>query len=176
MGIKADAYKKDLCHHLGINSLDEIREQHLDKLYEFTNKYKDREALKDLLNTLPDFLSFARSSINIMKEIVKEIMGFSKIEITTLQSIIIQQEKLLNNSQLTEKQKDKVIELQFQYQSSLDELLKRNHELKKIIISGTVTLAAMALTLTGYWVSPISKGKIGTELLEESAQKLIGKA
>ena len=176
MGIKADAYKKDLCDYLGIKNIDEIGKEHSEKLLKFINKYRDKEALRDILKTLPDFISFAKSSVNLMKEIVKEIMEFSKIEISTLQTIIIQLDNSLKDSQLTEKQKDNIIELQFRYQTTLEELMRRNHELKKLIITGTITLTAMALTLTGYWVSSISGGKIKAEVLEESAQKLIDKA
>lgn len=176
MGIKADAYIKDLCHYLDINSIGEIDEKHSEKLIEYVRENEDKGALKDILKTIPNFISFAKDSINIMKEIVKEIAGISKVEIEALHTIIVQLENSLKDNDLTEKQKDKIIELQFKYQTTLDELLRRNHELKKIMVTGAITLAAMALTLTGFWVSSISKGKINAEVLEESAQKLIEKA
>lgn len=176
MGIPADLYKKDLCDELHIKNLDEIGEEHSEKLLEYITEHKNKNALKDILTTLPDFISFVNNSINSMKEIVKEIMGFSKVEINVLQTVIIQQENLLKNNQLTEKQKDRIIELQFEYQKILKELLDHNHEQKKLIISGTITVAAMAIAITGYWVSKISGGKVKPEILEEAAQKLIDKA
>lgn len=175
VGIKADLYKKDLCDFLGIDNLNEIKEEHSDKLLEFAKKYNDKETFKEILKTIPNFISLAKNVLDMMRSIVKEVIGFSKAEISALQTIITQLESLLKDNNLTEHQKDKIIELQFKYQETLRDMLEHNQRLKEIVLKGGITLGAMVLVISGYWITSVSGGKINADSLENSAQKLIEK-
>lgn len=176
MSIHSDAYLRSLYHHLGVKNKDEITNDHSMKIIKFIKNSPNQDAIEEILLSLPDFLKFAEAQLVQMKDISNKIIESGDKDISQLTAIITSYNELLKNPALDTDEKKQIINLLFNYQKMLEEKMKENDRLKRLIYAGAFTLAAISLSIVANWVNTAIGSKVDPDSLKEAAQKILEKS
>lgn len=172
MSLKSDLYLNNLKLHLGIRDLSQIKEEHSEKIFEYMKLHEDKDVIKELFKTLPNFLSFAQESLKKMSGIVREMISAGETEVETLKVIITQLNDLLKHDHLGDREKDRIFDLMDRYSTMLDEQLKRNNTLRGEVFYGLLGYATFTLILGGFIIYKSLGGTKGGDFIVEAGRKL----
>jgi len=176
MSIKSDVYLNNLKLHLGINSLDEITEDHAEEILKYIKKHQDTEVLKELVKIMPDFFSFAQKANEEMNKTCNNIIKAGIIEVNVLKEIILQLSAMLENEKLSENDKEKIFDLIKQFQNNLQDLINKHQQLKMLIVKGTISVALLSTAMFGgLLIYKAIGGKGGEEAFANASKNIIEK-
>ncbi|MFX0137299.1 MAG: hypothetical protein ACFFDN_26915 [Candidatus Hodarchaeota archaeon] len=170
MSIKSNAYLTNLKLHLGVNSLNEITEDHAKEILKYIKKHDDPEVLKELMKIMPDFFSFAKEANKNLNKTYHDIVKAGISDVNALKEIIMQLNKELDNNNLTEKDKDRIFDLIKEFQNILKKIIVDNTTIRKMIIAGAFLSTTM---LGGLIIYKAFGGKGGEEAFAKASEKLI---
>jgi len=177
MSVKSDIYLNNLKLHLGINSLDQITEDHAEEILNFIKKHQDTEVLKELVKIMPDFFSFAKKANEEMNKTCNNIIKAGIIEINVLREIILQLSTMLENEKLSENDKERVFDLIKKFQTTLQDLIDKHQQLKVLIIKGTISVGLLSTAMFGgFLIYKAIGGKGGEEAFANASKNLIEKS
>ena len=168
MSLKSDLYLNNLKLHLGIRDLSQIKDEHSEKIFEYVKLHEDKDVIKELFKTLPDFLSFAQEGLKQMSEIVKKLIAAGEKDVEDLKVIITQLNDLLKCDHLTDQDKDKIFDLMDKYSTMLEDQLKRNF----IERMGILSVVSFTVFMGVFLIYKSLGGKKGEDFIVEAGRKL----
>jgi hypothetical protein len=167
--IKTKIYLDNLRRFLEISNLNKINKNHIVLIAEYIQRYKEPEIFRDILRDLLDFKYVIKSAINNMEIICKEIIKSGKYNVDSLKDIILNLRLLIDKENFIEKDKDRIFDLMTEYNKILDEKLKGNNDLKKLIYGGST----INLSIITYAFYKALGGKKPEEILKNTTNKLL---
>ena len=167
--VKTKIYLVNLGKFLELSSLNKINTNHAEMISEYLQIYQEPEIFRDLLKDLLDFQYVINSAINNMKIIYKEISKYGKIDVSSLNEILLNIRLLNDKEYLEDKDKNRILALITEYCKILDDKLKGAHDLKNLVYGGST----IVLNILVYGFYKALGGKKANDILKSSTEKLL---
>jgi hypothetical protein len=169
MGKKSDALIIALLNHLGIKDLSEINDTHIGKIVDFLKVYPDSDIVKEIIKTYADFLTYARDTITGFNNILSELIKSEAVNVEHLKSIIQQLIVLVDQNNISEKDKDRIFDLIQDFRIMLDKELERIDRRKRMIIIAATGITGVAVFTTTYFVLGKEGARNAAEIAKDAA-------
>jgi len=169
MDAQTRVYLDSLKRTLGVESLDEITEEHAEKLFKWFENNKNPEIQQQLMLELPHFLDFATQLIMSFNKTVDTLVQAGVQDVEALRSIIERLSILLEQPHLSGEDKRQIFHLLSEYSSILDNTIENNDRLRRYALAGAFITTAV---LGGLVIYRLTDGR-GERIAEITAQKMI---